>query len=102
MLLLNYFAQNSKSENCVSSISFYEINNLSSKIARDCNNGIIVKINFDDISSAVSNWENVFQIVDYSVVLKDKENPIFDKINILNLMMPNFVKESCLKIFSQK
>jgi len=91
-ILLNYFAAGPKK----TKISFEEIAILSCLIVKRCDNSIITRISVDDIRSAVYKRESMFQLESSSVILKNKNSNLFDKIGIYNQAMPEYVKDKCV------
>ena len=92
-ILFNYFAAKSDKKK----ISYNNLSELSCKIVRDCNNGIIVRINRDEIDNVIMKWPKVFKLNGSAILLEDQENILIKHIDIFNRNMPQDVAKKCIK-----
>ncbi|MDR0230887.1 MAG: hypothetical protein LBI82_02075 [Dysgonamonadaceae bacterium] len=88
--MLNFFAANEERE----TISFQEIGDLSCRIVKKCDNAILTKTSFDDILRAISMNDDLFEMQDVSVKLIKRTDYRLQNVEIVNLNMPVYVKES--------
>lgn len=92
-IILNFFAKSSRD-----SISFKQLNEISSKIVRECNNGVIVVLNRDSIENAVLSRSSILSINEESVELIDRNNSIVRNIDIINRNIPRSISSKCIAI----
>jgi hypothetical protein len=95
-ILFNYFAQSNQDK-----ISFNDLNDLSCKIIRECKNGIVVRINKDEIENVILKRPTVFAVRGSFILLIDKDYILVRNVNILNRNMPQEVWEKCIKVCKQ-